>query len=149
MATTQDAGRRAARIQLVEDHVRIENAHDLDRLMATFGDSPEYVLNHEHIPGREGVHAFYDELLRGFPDLHSDTKHRHVGDEAIVLEVVITGTQRQPWRGIPATGRAVEVPLCAVFTFDAQEKLAGERIYFDTALMLQQLGVLPAPESAG
>lgn len=30
------------RIQLVEDHVQAENAHDLDRIMTTFGEKARY-----------------------------------------------------------------------------------------------------------
>jgi hypothetical protein len=41
----------------------------------------------------------------------------------------------------------VDFPLAAVFTFDDQERLAGERIYFDTALMLAQMRGEAAPES--
>ena len=33
-------------------------------------------------------------------------------------------------------------PACAIFTFDGDSKLAGERVYFDGASLLKQLGVL-------
>jgi hypothetical protein len=32
--------------------------------------------------------------------------------------------------------------LIAIFEFDGKEKLSGERVYFDGALMMQQLGLL-------
>ncbi len=144
MATIRmDESRISARLKVVEEHIRTENNHDLNGIMATFGETPYFVLNNEHHNGHEAVHAFYAELLQGFPDLHIEVKQRHVGDEAIVLEVVIHGTHTGTWRGIPAAGRAVEFPLCAIFPFDERDKLMGERIYFDSALMLQQLGVLP------
>jgi steroid delta-isomerase-like uncharacterized protein len=147
MVTTQRDARTAARIELVEEHIRVESDHDLDKLMATMGADPEYALNAETFRGRENVHAFYTDLLRGFPDLHIATKHLHASDDAVTAEVQITGTHQHEWRGVPATGRRVDFPLAAVFTFDAQERLAGERIYFDTYLMLSQMGALPAPES--
>jgi hypothetical protein len=31
------------------------------------------------------------------------------------------------WRGLPATGRKLEFPLCGVCTFDANDNLAGEK----------------------
>jgi hypothetical protein len=47
------------------------------------------------------------------------------------------------WQGIPATGKRIEVPICAVFPFDQAGNLTGERVYLDGAMMLKQLGILP------
>jgi hypothetical protein len=65
----------------------------------------------------------------------------------IVLECVISGTHLGAWRGLPPTGRRLEFPLCAVYTFDDRERLAGERIYYDRAMVLRQLGVLHEPDT--
>ena len=51
------------------------------------------------------------------------------------------------WRGLPATGRQIDFPLCGVYTFDERNKLAGEKIYYDRASVLRQLGVFHEPES--
>jgi steroid delta-isomerase-like uncharacterized protein len=142
-----DEARRKARIALVEEHIRVESDHDMDRLMATLGKDPTFVLNAETIRGRQGVHECYTGLLKGLPDLHIETKHLHVAAEAVIVEVRITGTHREEWMGVPASGHSVDFPLAAVFTFDDQERLAGERIFFDTYLMLTQMGALPAPAS--
>jgi steroid delta-isomerase-like uncharacterized protein len=131
--------RRRARIALVEEHIRVESDHDMDKLMATMGDDPVYALNATNFRGRDNVHAFYTDLLRGFPDLNIETKHLHASDEAVTAEVQITGTHRHEWMGVPAAGHRVDFPFCAVFTFDAKERLAGERIYFDSALMFAQM----------
>jgi len=34
--------RAAARIAIVEKHVRLENAHDLEGVLSTFGDTARY-----------------------------------------------------------------------------------------------------------
>src|SRR5262249_59976838 len=49
--------------------------------------------------------------------------------------------------GAPATGRPIEFPLCGVFTFDDANQLAGEKIYYDRATVLRQLGVFHEPDS--
>jgi hypothetical protein len=49
---------------------------------------------------------------------------------------------------MPATGQRVEFPLCGVFTFDGQDRLAGERIYYDRATVMRQLGLFREPEGA-
>jgi len=153
MATSTQPGRtldeatRKARIALVEEHIKVESDHDMDRLMATMGADPVYALNAQSFRGRENVHEFYTGLLKGIPDLNIETKYLHVSDEAVTAEVQITGTHREEWMGVPALGHRVDFPLAAVFTFDAEERLAGERIYFDTALMLAQMRGEAAPAS--
>jgi len=139
----------ARRLRQVEEHVRCENAHDLDGLMSTFGASGFYddAPWSEHHEGLEGVRTYYQTLLRAAPDFHIEVKHRQVAEDSIVLEVELTGTHLGAWRGLPATGRRVDFPLCAVYTFDGQDRLAGERIYYDRTTVLRQLGVVSEPTS--
>lgn len=137
-----------ARLAVVEEHVQQENQHDLDGIMATFGEDAWYDDESwgEHHTGRDGVRTYYEDLLRAVPDLHIDVQRRHVTGEHVILEVVISGTQTGPWRGLPGTGRRVEFPLCAVYAFGEDEKLAGERIYYDRATVLRQLGIFHEPD---
>jgi len=141
--------RAQRRLQRVEEHVRQENAHDLDGLMSTFGAEGFYddAPWSEHHAGLAGVRGYYSALLRAAPDFHIEVKRRHVSDDAVVLEVELSGTHQGPWRGLPATGRAFAFPLCAVFTFDDEDRLAGEKIYYDRVTVLRQIGVLSEPTS--
>jgi hypothetical protein len=81
------------------------------------------------------------------PDLEIDVQRRHVADDAILVEVIIRGTHLGSWRGLPATGRRVTIPLCGVYTFDGNDRLAGEKIYYDRGTVLRQLGVFHEPQS--
>jgi steroid delta-isomerase-like uncharacterized protein len=134
---------RAARIEAVHEHFRIENTHDLDAVMATFGATCSFLANNELHEGWDAVRAFYGEFFHGFPDLRFDIKHLHVGEDAIPVELVLSGTHGGTWFGMPPTGRRFEIPACAVFTFDEDDRIIGERSYFDSALMLRQLSLLP------
>ena len=139
----------AARIAIVEQHVRLENEHDLEGVLGTFGDTARYDDEPwgEHFNGRDGVRQFYEQLMKALPDLQIEIQRRHVTDDAIILEVMIRGTQLGAWRGLPATGRRVELPLCGIYTFDADNRLAGEKIYYDRGTVLRQLGVFHEPLS--
>jgi steroid delta-isomerase-like uncharacterized protein len=141
--------RTSARIALVEQHIRLENAHDLEGVLQTFGDSAHYDDEPwaEHYQGRDGVRQFYEQLMNALPDLEIEVQRRHVTDDAILVEVVIRGTHRDNWRGLPPTGRRIEFPLCGIYTFDADDRLAGEKIYYDRATVLRQLGVFHEPQS--
>lgn len=85
--------------------------------------------------------------MQAMPDLRIDAQRRHVADDAILVEVIIRGTQLGSWRGLPPTGRRIEFPLCGVYTFDDDDRLAGERIYYDRSTVLRQLGVFHEPQS--
>jgi steroid delta-isomerase-like uncharacterized protein len=144
-----DPTRLKARLAIVEEHVNCENRHDLAALMATFGAEARYDDEpwQDHRLGLEGVRSYYTELLASLPDLAIDIRDRHIASDAIVLEVTIRGTHLGVWRGaMPATGRRVEFALCGVFTFDAHNKLAGERIYYDRGTVMRQLGLFHEPE---
>ena len=142
-AVTIDEGRIAARNKLVDEHVRTENEHNLDALMGTLNDTPLFKLNSDEISGHDNVRAFYANLFRGFPEFHIDLIQRHVSDEAIILELIISGTHMNDWSGIPASGRRAQFPCCCVYPFDDNDRISGERVYFDFALLRRQLEVLP------
>lgn len=141
--------RESTRIALVEQHIRLENEHDLEGVLRTFGDTARYDDEpwDEHYRGRDGVRLFYEQLMKALPDLEIEVQRRHVTDEAILVEVLIRGTHLGWWRGLPATGRRVEFPLCGVYTFDGDDQLAGEKIYYDRGTVLRQLGIFHEPQS--
>lgn len=147
MSASGDTAR--SRLEAVQEHVRRENAHDLPGVMATFGDRARYDDEPwgEHHRGRDAVRRYYEDLLAALPDLHIQIEHQVAAEEGVVLEVRIGGTHLGPWRGLPPTGRRVDFPLCAVYSFDETGRLAGERIYYDRGSVLQQVGLFHDPTS--
>jgi carboxymethylenebutenolidase len=121
---------------------------DLEVTLATMTDNPYLFL----APtlgggeGREGVHHFYSDLMRQLPqDFKLTPVTRTVGSDRIVSEHILTFTHNvvMDWLlpGIAPTGKRVEIPMVIVCTFKG-DKLDSERIYWDQASMLMQLGVL-------
>jgi steroid delta-isomerase-like uncharacterized protein len=139
--------RLQARLAVVDEHIRCENRHDLDALMATFGADAHYDDEPwgDHRSDRDSVRSYYSALMRAVPDLSIDVKQRHVASECVVVEVTIRGTHGGSWRGLPATGRRLQFPLCGIYTFDADDRLSGERIYYDRGAVLGQLGLFRDP----
>ena len=80
------------RIRLVEEHVQAENAHDLDRIMTTFGEQAHYEDQpwdeHHQDPG--GVREYYMRLFTALPDLHIAIERWHVTHDDVIIEVTIT-----------------------------------------------------------
>jgi steroid delta-isomerase-like uncharacterized protein len=149
MAASVSEQRQAHRLKLVDEHIDRENRHDLDGIMATFGAAARYDDEpwEAHYTSRDGVRTFYADLLRAMPDLHIDVKHRHVSETAVIVEIVVQGRHLGSWRGLRPTGRLIQFPVCSIFTFDDDDRLAGEKIYYDRATIMRQLGVFHEPES--
>ena len=70
---------------------------------------------------------------------------RHVTDDAVILEVTVSGTHRGRWRELPPMNRRMESRVCAPYTFDEAGLLKLERTYYDKAAVLEQLGLFQDP----
>ena len=106
-----------------------------------------------HIPVATGgyeidaIKTFYETLF--IPHMPADTTtqmvSRTVGNDQIVDEMIFKFTHdvEMPWMlpGVLPTNKSVEVPLVAVIGFQGG-KVKFERIYWDQASVLVQLGLL-------
>jgi len=83
-----DSERQSLRTQVVDEHVRLENRHDLNGIMTTFGAAARYDDEpwDAHYIGRDSVRAFYSDLLRALPDLQIDVQPRHASEATVILE---------------------------------------------------------------
>jgi steroid delta-isomerase-like uncharacterized protein len=136
---------RDRRERLVREHMESENRHEFDVTMGTF-HHPRYeiVPTGEVHDGEQAVAAYFAETRAAFPDQRNETIALHHADDAVIVEFWLRGTHEGELRGIPPTGRAFEVRTVAFFLFD-EDRLVCERVYFDTATILAQLGVGSAP----
>ncbi len=149
METKSSGDRIKTRIQLVEEHIRQENLHNLGGILDTFGQDARYDDEpwDDHRAGRDQVRLYYKETLTAAPDLRIEVRHQYATDEAVIVEVTISGTHMGGWRGLPGTGRSFRFPLCGIYTFDQEDRLLGEKIYYDRATVLRQIGVFREPTS--
>jgi steroid delta-isomerase-like uncharacterized protein len=149
MSPPREGSPRSPRIEAVLAHVDVENRHDLDGVMATFGSDGFYddAPWGEHHGGLDAVRSYYGALFEASDDVRIEVESARDAGDAVILEVRLRGTHTGAWRGLPPTGRRFDLPLCAVFTFDVGGRLAGERIYYDRATVLRQLGVFSEPDT--
>jgi len=135
------------REELVRRHVEAENAADYETALATFQHPRyEYVATDEVYDGADEVMAHWRELDRAFPDQQIEILALHSSDEAVLMEALARGTHTGPLRGLPPTGRRFEQRFLAIFIFEG-DALVGERVYYDIATLLAQLGVCRSPTS--
>jgi carboxymethylenebutenolidase len=137
-------------IELWERHLRCEFAErDAAATVATM--APANYVNHVPVltggRGREEMLAFYGRHF--IPKMPADTRItpvcRTVGQGRVVDEMIFSFTHdvEMDWMlpGVPPTGKRVEVPLVVVVQLGGDE-IVCERIYWDQASVLVQLGLL-------
>jgi steroid delta-isomerase-like uncharacterized protein len=127
---------------IVNQHADAENRHDIEATIATF-HHPRYEMTGDPSDGEEAVRELLQGLMHGLPDLHADISRLRHTDDAVLIEGLITGTHDGEWQGIPATGRHIEFPVVAIFEFE-QDRLVCEKVFYDSATILAQIGALPA-----
>ena len=136
------------RVDLVNEHMRLENAHDFPACIKQFG-RPRYevLADGEVYEGPDRVDDFLSENRRAFPDFKFEPTHVSPTPDAVLVEGLFKGTHDGAWRGLPPTGRSVNFPMCLIFEFEG-DAMVNEKIYFDVGTPLRQLGVAFDPNSA-
>jgi len=122
---------------------------DVEATLATMVDDAE--VNHMPVNtggrGKAALRAFYrDDFIPSWPDdLKMTPMNRVVGDSQLVDELRLSFTHNKPmpWflPNVPPTWKKVELDVVVVVQFRG-DKLATERIYWDHAAVLRQLGLL-------
>ena len=138
---------RKKREAIVREHMESENRHEFDVTMATF-DHPRYeiVATGDVYDGEAEVAGYFAETRAAFPDQRNELIALHHADDAVIAEFDLKGTHRGSFRGLPPTGRAFTCRMTALFLFE-EDRLVCERVYFDSATILRQLGIAHDPGS--
>jgi len=118
------------RLATVEEHVRGENARDMDVVMSTFSDGDHASVVYNGIPttGHAKIRRSYEIRLNALPDFRFEVKQRHFSADSLIAEHVLHFTNKK--------GQPITVPMCIVYCFDEAGKLSEERVYIDEARMM-------------
>jgi steroid delta-isomerase-like uncharacterized protein len=144
---TESKALRALREAIVLEHVESRNDHDFDTSLNTF-PHPRYeiVASGQVLDGVDEVRAYWQRTRAAFPDQHSKVVEIHHADDAVIVEFELQGTHLGSLVGEEVTGRSFKVRMVGLFLFD-KDVLVCERVYGDTATVMNQLGMLDLPEA--
>ena len=128
------------------------NAHDIDAFGEVIADDVVFRAPGEmRGEGKPACLEFWGGWLAAFPDGHVEVHDAHFIDDIGVEQGTFSGTHdgvlHTPTGDIPSTGRAVSVPYIHVLRF-RYGLHASFNLSFDRLLMLEQLGLVPAPAPA-
>ncbi len=141
---------RERREAIVREHMESENRHEFDVTMGTFGH-PRYeiVPTGDVFDGEEEVRRYFEDTRTAFPDQRNELIALHHADAGVIVEFDLKGTHEGPLRGIPPTGKEFTCRCVAFFLFEG-DSLVCERVYFDAATIMGQLGLIqPGPSLSG
>jgi steroid delta-isomerase-like uncharacterized protein len=110
--------------------------------------SPNFVYRTSAFPefhGPGGFKEFFTEHRKTFPDLHYTVEDVVAEGDKVVARWTASGTHTGDMMGIAPTGKLVKAPGITIFRF-AHGHIVEGRTVWDALALLQQLGVVPAPE---
>jgi steroid delta-isomerase-like uncharacterized protein len=118
------------------------NAHDLGRFDRFVAPEVRYHGPRGPPKGYEDYRRMAEGFFAGVPDLHFAIEEAVERDGLVALRIRITGTHRGAWRGVPATGRRIDVqgrPWLRV----RDGKVTEVWSLFDELGAMQQVGAVP------
>ncbi len=132
---------RNRRDAAIREHMESENRLDFDATIATF-THPRYELigTGQVFDGADEVMDYYRSSRAAFPDQRNVIHTLRHADDAVIVEFDLLGTHTGDFLGVAPTGNTFRARMAAIFEFDG-DRITCERIYFDSATVLRQLGI--------
>lgn len=102
--------------------------------------------------GKEAVQARWEDLLTAIPDMKLHARRIFHQGDLIVMQVVLTGTHKGDFRGLPPTDKPLGAEVLAWVWHDKDGKAKKVSVVYNEAALLAQMGkmegspVPPIPE---
>lgn len=101
--------------------------------------------------GPEQIHAYMQAIFQAFPDMRIAVRRLVEDGNSVAAEVRFTGTHSGPLAmpsgEVPASGRSIDVEAADFLTIENQQ-ITEWRVYLDSMIFMQQLGLIPEPAGA-
>lgn len=133
--------------QIMEQFIRFINTGD-----PAIGEpiiAPDVIFyaptSSEALRGFDGYMAVLNMMRGTMPDVQWKAEEFIAEGDKVMIRFTMSGTQTQPFMGIPATGKSVKVTAMNIYELK-DGKIIREHGLPDLFTMLQQLGAIPAPQ---
>lgn len=139
MTTTTHDIKAAARDLLAEI-----DANQAQAIPAVFAE--HFVARMPGMPplDRAAFQQFGQAFYAAFPDLRHSIEEQVAEGDTVVNRLLVRGTHRGDFQGMPPTGKAVEIAAITIQRFE-NGQIVEQHLLVDTLGLLQQLGAVPAP----
>jgi steroid delta-isomerase-like uncharacterized protein len=119
----------------------------LDLLDEFFVDTVELHGVGPSIIGRTAVVEWYAMFAAAFPDWHTTIDDMVAEGDKVVVRITSNGTHQGEFQGLPATGKPYTQNAIAIFHL-TNGKIVEAWVQTDILSMMQQLGLMPAPQAS-
>jgi steroid delta-isomerase-like uncharacterized protein len=121
---------------------KLINVHDLDYIPTLFDPGIQFhdpaVIPGGQVSGHDGVHGFFANFFKAFPDVHFAIDDLFTQGEKAAIRFTWTATHRFRFLDIDVTERHVTVPGIDIFHM-SEGRIAEVRVAFDRAELVEQL----------
>jgi steroid delta-isomerase-like uncharacterized protein len=134
-------------VQTLKDLIKAFGKKALDAIAALYSEQSVLVAHArgETVKGRAAIKENWQMWATAFPDGQIEEAHFVDGGDVTAMYFVGRGTNTGATGPMPATGKRIALPYCAIFAFDAKGKIVEEDDYWDQLGFLVQLGVMEPP----
>ena len=118
-----------------------EGRSRIDDLLQCFADDIDFrdcTSDERHI-GHAALRAYTLIINDALPDLKVENVRLTTQGRTVVAEMDFVGTHLGEFMGVPASGRRLRWRNCTVYEVNQDNKIAHERYYFDTGMILAQM----------
>jgi len=134
---------------IIRSHVDYFNSRDTEKGLALVTPDVKWtnIPFNRDFTGHAGFREFHNNWVTAMSDIKIEIVNQAGDDKWTFVEMVARGTHNGPLIGpqgtIPASQKKLDLKVCEVFRL--QDGLIAEsHVYFDSATMMRQLGVLPS-----
>lgn len=134
---------QAANIETTKRMGEAVNKGNLDLLNEVFAPG---VKDHDPAPdqgpGPRGFINFFTEFRAAFPDLKIAVEQMVADEDNVSIAYTVTGTQKGPFLGIPATNKKIKARGVQIAKFDNDGKIIERWGSSDQLGILEQIGAV-------
>jgi ketosteroid isomerase-like protein len=132
---------QAACQRCLAEHIGAENAHDVDAIMRTYADGAVVEVNGQRFQSTAEIRRLHATLGFGGAGTLGEIVYREgrrfIAGDTTIVEGALEAVHVADYGPLPATGRKVAIPFCAIYEFAQNAKLRSERVYLDIAFALR------------
>lgn len=88
--------------------------------------------------GIEAITEFIVATKRAFPDFHFTVDHLFGDGDTVAWRGIATGTHLGDFPGLPASGKAITLPMCQIFRF-TDGKIKELWVFTDSLSLVKQV----------
>jgi steroid delta-isomerase-like uncharacterized protein len=130
--------------QVVRQFFELLGRHDTERMEQLLVSSTHYSFHSSGMPNMDwnGHKRLLATITRAFPDLHHDIKDMVAEGDKVAVRLVVTGTHKGEFHGMPPSGRKLSLDEMAFLTI-VDGRITDGWITSDTMSFMQQIGAIP------